>query len=126
MTRPRLALVALAALLPWAAACSDKSSQAPGWKEDATPPTVTIVAPEPGPVSGIVELVAEAADAGGIATVDWKVNGGILGVPDSSPPYTHTWNTGAYGPGIFSWTAVARDSAGNTTESAGVTYTVSP
>jgi len=109
------------------AACSDDSSPAPQTPlGDVTPPVVAIVAPDPGTVTGIVTLLAEATDSGGIAVVDWKVNGGILGAPDSSPPYQYTWNTASFGPGIFSWTAVARDSAGNTTESAGVTYTVAP
>lgn len=115
-------LAALAAL-----ACSgDNQGSGPPANPDRTPPTVAIVAPDPGPVTGIVVLTADASDAGGMAAVEWKVNGGILGASDSTPPYQHSWNTAAYGPGIFSWTAVARDRAGNATESEGVTYTVSP
>ncbi len=116
--------VMLTVLAAGVLACSDQTAPPP--TGDVTPPTVAIVAPDPGAVTGIITLLAEAADAGGIAVVDWKINGGILGAPDSSPPYQYTWNTAQFGAGIFSWTAVARDSAGNTTESAGVTYTVAP
>lgn len=114
-------LAAVAAL-----ACSDKAEPAPAASDDRIPPTVAIVAPDSGPVSGIVVLTAEASDAGGMAAVDWKINGGILGAADSTPPYQYSWNTASYGPGIFTWKAVAIDRAGNRTESAGVTYLVSP
>jgi hypothetical protein len=93
---------------------------------DATPPTVTITAPEGGKtVSGTLPIVATAADANGVASVTFFVDGAQLGTPDTIPPYSMNWTTTAVADGSHTLTAVGRDSAGNSTTSAGVTVTVS-
>jgi hypothetical protein len=120
----RTALFAAAAVLT--PGCGDSSSPSPGAPVDKTPPAVSILAPAPGTVTGTITLTANATDSGGIALVDWKVNEALLGAPDSTAPYEYSWNTALNGPGIYAWTAVAKDKAGNTTESAPVTYQVTP
>jgi hypothetical protein len=106
-----------------AAACSNDAATE---KTDKTAPTVAITSPAAGPVSGIVTIGVTAADASGIATVQWKINGALLATVDSAAPFEYTWNTALNGPGIYAWTSVATDKAGVGAESAPVTYTVSP
>lgn len=118
MPVPRLALALCLGVV--AAGCRDGAPAAP------TPPSVTITAPVAGAVTGTVTLTASASSPGGIAVIEWKVNGALLPAPDSTPPYQHVWNTADYGPGIFTWKAVARDRAGVSAESPPVSYTVSP
>ena len=104
------------------AGCSRDASQ----QQTDTAPSVAITSPSEGAVSGTVLLGVTASDAGGIATVEWKINGALLATVDSAPPYEYRWDTALNGPGIYAWTAVARDKAGNAAESAVVTYTISP
>ncbi|MEV4314353.1 LamG-like jellyroll fold domain-containing protein [Actinocrispum sp. NPDC049592] len=92
---------------------------------DTTPPTVSITAPAGGStVSGPITVSANAADAGGIGGVTFKVDGTTIGTEDTTSPYSISWNTTTVANGSHTLTAVARDSAGNTTTSAGVTVTV--
>jgi hypothetical protein len=103
-------------------ACGESDSTAP----DHTPPTVSITSPAAGAVTGTITLVASATDAGGMASVSWKVNTALLPATDNTSPYEYTWDTALNGPGIYEWVAVAVDNAGNLRESAPVTYTVAP
>jgi hypothetical protein len=93
---------------------------------DLTPPTVSITAPSGGAtVSGTVTITANAADNVTVASVQFLVNGAALGAPDTTSPYSASWNTTTGGNGSFTLTAVATDGAGNQTTSAPVTVTVS-
>ncbi len=115
----------LVLLLVTIAGCSDStdpSRSAP----DTVAPLVSIVSPAAGAVTGTVVITANATDAVGVTVVTWKVNTALLPAPDSVAPFEHAWDTSVYGPGIYEWVAVARDKAGNTEESAPVTYSVTP
>jgi hypothetical protein len=95
--------------------------------DDDIPPTyVTIIRPAAGPVTDTVTVVAYAEDNAGTPTVTWRVNGVKLPDADSTRPYEHFWDTSLSEPGTYEWVVVARDKAGNKTESAPVVYTVNP
>ena len=117
----RLRTLALVLCSASALACGESTSP-----QDASPPEVSIVMPAPGVVTGTITLVADASDDRGVTVVEWKVNGALLPAPDSTAPYEHAWNTALSGPGIYVWSAVARDAAGKGTDSTGVTYQVAP
>ena len=85
-----------------------------------------ITAPSAGTtVSGAaVSITADASDNVGIAGVQVKVDGVNVGPEDTTAPYGVTWDTRAGANGSDTLTAVARDAAGNTATSAGITVTV--
>jgi len=91
---------------------------------DTVAPTVSITAPVAGTVSGTVTVSASAADNVGVVGVQFKLDGVNLAIENTSAPYTLTWNTASSSNGAHTLTAVARDAAGNTTTSSGVTITV--
>ena len=94
---------------------------------DTTPPTVSLTAPANGAtVSGTaVTVAATASDNVGVAGVQFKLDGANLGAEDTTSPYSVPWNSATATNGPHTLTAVARDAAGNTTTSAGVSVTVS-
>jgi hypothetical protein len=93
---------------------------------DTKPPTVSLMSPAPGAtVSGSITVSACAADNGGVAGVQFKVDGANLGTEDTKAPYSVTWNTTTAANGSHTLTAVARDVAGNVATSAAVVVTVS-
>ena len=92
---------------------------------EAAPPTVSLTSPNPGStVSHVVPLSATAADDVGVASVQFFMDGTNLG-EDVSAPYTFNWNSTVAANGAHTLTAVARDTEGNQTTSAGVPVTVS-
>ena len=97
-----------------------------GTSSDATPPTVSITAPASGAtVSGTaVAVSADASDNVGVVGVQFKLDGANLGAEDTTSPYSVAWNSTTATNGSHTLTAVARDAAGNTTTSAGVSVTV--
>jgi hypothetical protein len=93
---------------------------------DTTPPTVSITAPVSGStVSGTIAVSANAADNVGVTSVQFLIDGNITGSPDTAAPYTYSWNTAVYTNGTHTVTAVAKDAAGNSATSAGMTVNVS-
>ena len=93
---------------------------------DTAGPTVAITAPASGAtVSGTTTVSATASDNGGVAGVQFRLDGVNLGAEDTAAPYAVSWNTTTVADGSHTLTAVARDTAGNTTTSAAVTVTVS-
>jgi hypothetical protein len=91
---------------------------------DMTVPTTSITSPAHGStVTGIVAVTATAADNVAVADVTLFVDGAAVGLK-SSAPYTFSWDTRAYGPGVHTLQTVARDSAGNAGYSAPVSSTV--
>jgi hypothetical protein len=85
---------------------------------DGTGPGVTVTAPSRGAsVSGIVTVEASVSDDVGVAGVQFKLDGTNIGPELTKPPFALQWNTAASGNGVRAVTAVARDSAGNTTSS---------
>ena len=92
---------------------------------DTTPPTVSVTAPIDGTnIRGTVAVSANAADNVGVAGVQFKLDGVDLQVEDTTPPYSISWDTATASNASHTLTAVARDAAGNTTTSSGVTVTV--
>src|SRR5206468_1618232 len=92
---------------------------------DTTPPTVSMTAPSTGAtVSGTITVSADATDNVGVVGVQFKLDGVNLGAEVTIAPYTLSWNTATASNGLHTLTAVARDAAGNSTASAGVSVTV--
>jgi len=94
---------------------------------DTTPPTVSITAPAGGATidgSPAANVSATAADNVGVVGVQFKLDGVNLGAEDTSAPYCVPWNSASTTNGSHTLTAVARDAAGNSATSAGVTVTV--
>jgi glucose/arabinose dehydrogenase len=93
---------------------------------DNVPPTISMTAPAPGAtLSGVVTVSADAADTNAIVDVQFRVDGVNIGAADGSAPYSVSWNTASIANGTHALTAVARDTAGNTTTSAARSVTVS-
>jgi Big-like domain-containing protein/calcineurin-like phosphoesterase family protein len=90
------------------------------------PPTVSVTAPTEGAsVSGTsVQLAATAGDDNGVAGVQFKVDGANVGAEDTSAPYEISWDSTAVADGTHTITAVARDTASQTSTSAPVNVTV--
>jgi hypothetical protein len=93
---------------------------------DSTGPTVSITAPSSGSsVSGNTTVSATASDTGGVAGVQFKLDGANLGAEDITSPYSVNWDTTLSANGLHTLSAVARDNAGNSTTSGSVSATVS-
>lgn len=90
---------------------------------DAAPPTVAVTYPKDGEVlpAKPVSFSASAFDDGGVARVDFFVNGALVG-SSSVAPYQVRWNA-KKAKGANTLTARAVDNAGNQTE-ASVSFTV--
>ena len=94
-------------------------------RADTTPPTIAMTAPLAGAtISGRVTVSASATDNVGVAGVQFTLDGVRLGVQVTTPPYAITWDTTTAASGAHTLSAVARDAAGNTGTSAGVSVTV--
>src|SRR6266850_3026051 len=91
---------------------------------DVTPPTVSVTSPAGGRVSGTVRIKAAANDNFGIAGVQFRLNDSNFGAEDVLPPFEIDWATAAVPNGVYRLSAVARDTAGHTTESSAVAVTV--
>ena len=93
---------------------------------DTIPPSVSVTAPSAGSTArGTVTVSsATATDNVGIQGVQFKLDGVLLGVEDTTAPYGVQWNTASAANGSHSLVAVARDWRGNVTTSAAVMVTV--
>ena len=93
---------------------------------DTTPPTVSITAPASGAtVSGTVSVTANASDNVRVVSVQFQLDGANVGSLLTTAPYSYSWNTTTATNASHTVRAIAKDAAGNTTTSAGVTVTVS-
>lgn len=63
-------------------------------------------------VQGTTSIVTTASDNVGVAGVQFRVDGQILGSEDTSSPYIVAWDTSKISNGIHQLTAVARDIVG--------------
>lgn len=91
---------------------------------DVTPPTVWITAPGAGtPVTGSVNVTANATDDIGVAGVQFQLDGRPLGAEVTTSPYAMSWDSTLATDGAHTLTAVARDAAGNSRVAAGVSVT---
>ncbi len=92
---------------------------------DSTPPAVSMTAPANGAtVTGTATVSATASDNVSVAGVQFRLDGANLGAEDTASPYSITWTTTTTTNGSHALTAIARDAAGNTRISSGVTVTV--
>lgn len=91
---------------------------------DVQAPTVSLISPAAGNVSGTVTVSATASDNVGVTGVQFLLDGNNLDVEDVSSPYSISWNTTSASNGSHTLAARARDAAGNTTTSQPVTITV--
>lgn len=95
------------------------------FKIDTTLPTASIAAPTGGTVSGTTTITANASDAlSGVASVQFKIDGVNVGTPDTTSPYSYSWNTTTATNAAHTLTAVALDTAGNSVTTGTVTVTV--
>jgi hypothetical protein len=99
---------------------SDPSNEAVAFVlGDTTAPTVSITSPAPqDTVTGSIVVSATATDDVGVVGVQFAIDGAPLGAEIISAPYSMTWNTATTSNGPHTIAAVARDAAGNTSESA--------
>jgi hypothetical protein len=92
---------------------------------DLIPPIVDVTSPdELATVSNTITVVAQATDNVEVGIVEFFLDGELLQVGDPSAPYSLSWNTTTVPDGNYSLTAVARDTAGNSTTSQPVTVQV--
>ncbi len=93
---------------------------------DSVPPTVSVTAPQAGgEVSGTVTVSsATATDNVGVQGVQFKLDGALLGVEDTTAPYDVRWSSAGATNGTHSLVAVARDGHGNVTTSEPIVVTV--
>jgi hypothetical protein len=88
-------------------------------------PAVSITSPLAGAtVSGSIAVTASASSTVGIASVQFAVDGTAFGSLDTSSPYTQSLNTATLTNGKHTLTAVAKDTGGRQTTSAGLAITV--
>ncbi|HET8539377.1 MAG TPA: Ig-like domain-containing protein [Anaeromyxobacter sp.] len=91
---------------------------------DRTAPVVTVVAPAEGArVRGDVTLSASASDGGGIARVEFLVDGAAVGTA-ASAPWQVVWSTSGAADGAHAIVARAHDPSGNVGTSPAVSATV--
>ena len=93
---------------------------------DITPPSISLTSPTTGTtLSGTVTIAASATDNIGVAGVQFQINGTNFGAEDTTSPFSISWDTTGVAPGQYNLTAIARDAAGNTTNSAPSTVDIS-
>lgn len=80
---------------------------------DTTPPTVSFISPlNNSPVSGTINVTANASDNIGVTRVEFSVNGGNPVNTDTTSPYGFFYDTTALTKGTHTITAKAYDAAG--------------
>lgn len=82
---------------------------------DQAPPTLALVSPPEGHVSGTVPLVATASDDVGVVSVEFLADGTIVGPAVTAAPYEWLWNSATVANGSHTIWALARDAAGHET-----------
>jgi hypothetical protein len=96
-----------------------------GAAADTSPPAVSLLEPSNGEsVDGFVELLASVTDAGGIGSVEFLVDGAVVGAPLLAPPFSRFWNTTLVPPGNHELRARATDYSGNVALGPAVTVNV--
>ena len=92
---------------------------------NAAPPVVSITAPAGGAtVSGTAMVTASATSSIGVASVQFQLDGANVGSPVTAAPYSYSWDTTKSSNGSHTLKAIAKDTAENSTTSAGDTVNV--
>ena len=92
---------------------------------DTTPPQVALAAPAAGAtISGSVQLAANATDAGGVASVQFTLDGANIGAALTSLPYTLAWDSLGAANGPHTLGAHATDTSGNASNAPAIAVTV--
>ncbi|MGB9334334.1 MAG: immunoglobulin domain-containing protein [Candidatus Acidiferrales bacterium] len=92
---------------------------------DTTPPSASITSPISGStVGGTISITATASDNIGVASVQLQVDGANSGSADTTSPYNFSLDTTTLTNASHTLTAVATDTSGNKTTSAGISVTV--
>ena len=112
----------------WNRAVAQWKADHPRLTKDVAPPIVSLWSPAaPTILRGVVHLTATAVDDEDVVGVQFRLNGRTLGdVTRESPvtKFTLAWDSRDAANGVYTLTAIARDAAGNTTESAGIQVTI--
>ncbi len=95
----------------------------PPSSSDTTAPAVS-VAPLAAVVGGVITITASATDDVGVTGVQFLIDGTAWGAEDTVAPWAVEVNTDLLSSGSHTVTARARDAAGNSTTSAGVSFIV--
>src|SRR5438105_2626298 len=128
-----------AGLQYWNNAVAQWQAAHPDPLPDVAPPIVSLFSPGLSgstTLTGTVTIIATAVDDRAVAGVQLQLNGqkigaevtqdGVSGDDEFGPThYALTWDSHGLANGTYTLTAIARDAAGHTTTSAGVTVTVS-
>jgi len=92
---------------------------------ETTPPNVSMMAPADGTtVMGMAMIAASASDNVAVSSVQFLLDDINLGSPDTTSPYSFSWNTATASNGSHLLSAAARDSAGNAATAAQVSVFV--
>jgi len=121
-----------AGLQYWDNAVAQWKANHPATLPDVGPPIVSLFSPGlvgSTTLTGSVSLTATAVDDRDVAGVQFQMNGQNIGteVTTESPmtKFTLSWDSRGLPNGTYTLTATARDAAGNTTTSTGITVTIS-
>jgi len=103
---------------------ASRAVRAAGGNTDTIAPSVSFISPNSGAtVSGVVSVQISAADNTGVTSVSLNIDG-QNSATFGSGPYSFQWNTVSLPNGTHNLTAIAGDSAGNTSTSS-ISVTVS-
>src|SRR6266852_3870243 len=117
-----LILIAVVGVL-FSSGCSGLVS-APGGGGNAGSLTISNVPVANATLSGTVNVTANASDNVAVASVQFKVDSANTGAAISAAPYSYALDTTTLADGNHILTAVATDTSGNSTTSAGVAVKV--
>jgi hypothetical protein len=116
----------------WNAAVAKWRADHPSLLPDIAPPVVSLFSPGivgSTTLTGLVSLTATAADDWAVGGVQFQLDGQSIGAVITTPSpltkYTLSWDSSTVPNGTHTLTAVASDTSGHSTTSAGVTVTVS-
>lgn len=116
----------------WNAAVARWRADHPSLLPDIAPPVVSMFSPGivgSTTLTGVVSLTATAADDWAVGGVQFQFDGQRIGAEITTPSpltkYTLSWDSSAMPNGTYTLAAVARDTSGHSTTSAGVTVTIS-
>lgn len=110
---------------PQGAGCDIGADEVPEGGGDSIPPTATMTSPTAGStVSGVITLSADATDNIGVVGVQFLVDNNPVATEDTTAPYSVSFDTSTLSSGSHSFSARARDAAGNFGNATPVTVTV--